>query len=464
MTIPEFVHLLRNRWVTICVTIAVAVMGAATVTLLTTPLYEASTRLFVSTASGTSVTELYEADSFYKERITSYTELLMGETLAQRTIAKLGIKMSATELQEHVKASAKANTVVIDLAVLDESPARARDIADALSDEFVAMVREVETPESGAAPDARVVVEQRASLPEDPVSPKTAQNLLIGLAVGVFLGLGLGFLRERLDTTVKDRQTLEDFAGVGLVGSIPLDKERRKKPAIAFDSDNSAIAEAFRKLRTNLQFPAVDHPPRVIVITSSVQDEGKSTTALNVALALAEVGHNVVLVDGDLRRPRLDKYLDLVGTVGFSTVLAGRASLDDVLHETRFSKLTVLTSGALPPNPSELLLGSSAAQKTLGELRARFDYVVVDSSPLLEVTDAAILSAYADGVLITARWGQTEREQLAQAVRNLKDIGAPLLGAILTMTPAQNCVQLRQQLLRRTQDNIGLRRGDGSDS
>ena len=246
----------------------------------------------------------------------------MGETLAQRTIDKLGLDMSAEALRKNVKASAKPDTVLINVTVLDESPVRARDIANTLSDEFVVMVRELETPADGARPDARVVVEQRASIPDHPVVPKTARNIAIGLALGVALGIGLAVLRDLLDNTVKDRQTLEEITGVGLVGSIPLDKERRNEPAISFDSDNSAIAEAFRKLRTNLQFLAVDNPPRVIVVTSSMPNEGKSTTAINIALALAEAEHNVVLVDGDMRRPRLDKYLDLVGSVGFSTVLS----------------------------------------------------------------------------------------------------------------------------------------------
>jgi receptor protein-tyrosine kinase len=436
LTVREFLHMLRTRWLIICVTIAVAVLGAGAITLLTTPLYEASTRLFVSTTAGGSVDAIYQGNRFSQERVVSYTELLMGQNLAQRTIAKLGLDMSAKELQKHVKATAKADTVLIDVTVDDTSPVRARDIVDALSDEFVVMVRELETPEDGTVPDARVVVEQRASIPEQPVSPKTTRILLVGLAVGLLLGIVLAFVRDRLDNTVKNREVLEDVTGVGLVGSIPMDKDRRKEPAISFDSDNSAIAEAFRKLRTNLQFLAVDNPPRVIVVTSSVPNEGKSTTAINIALALAEGDHNVALVDGDLRRPRLDKYLNLIGRVGFSTVLAGRASLDEVLQKTRFPKLTVLTSGAIPPNPSELL-GSVAAQKVLAELRSRFDYVIVDASPLLAVTDAAILAADADGVLLLARFGQTKREQLAQAARNLRDVGASLLGAIFAMTPTR---------------------------
>jgi receptor protein-tyrosine kinase len=239
-----------------------------------------------------------------------------------------------------------------------------------------------------------------------------------------------------LDNTVKDRQTLEEITEVGVVGSIPFDKERREHAAISFASINSGIAEAFRKLRTNLQFLAVDNPPRVIVVTSSLPNEGKSTTAINIALALAEAEHSVVLVDGDMRRPMVSKFLGLAGAAGFSTVLSGGASLSEVLQKTNFPGLTVLTSGAIPPNPSELL-GSLSAKKVLGELREKFDYVIVDSSPLLAVTDAAILAANSDGALIMARFGQTTRDQLAHAVRNLKDVDAPLLGAVLTLTPGR---------------------------
>jgi len=380
--------------------------------------------------------EMYQGNRLSQERVLSYSELLMGATLAQRTIDKLGLELSPDELQQKVTASAKADTVLIDVKVVDESPVRARDIANTLSDEFVVMARELETPEDGSRPDARVVVEQRAALPDRPVIPNRPRNIAVGLALGLLLGIGLAVVRDSLDNTVKNPQTVEDITGVGLAGSIPIDKERRKEPAIAFDRDSSSIAEAFRKLRTNLQFLAVDSPPRAIVITSSTPNEGKSTTAINLALALAEAEHNVVLVDGDMRRPMLHKYLDLVGPVGFSTVLSGRLSLSDALQATSFPRLTVLTAGAVPPNPSELL-GSLAAKKLLNELLTRFDYVIVDSSPLLAVTDAAILAASADGVLIMARFGQTKREQLSHAVGSLEAVGASILGAVFTMTPSR---------------------------
>ncbi|WP_431235209.1 polysaccharide biosynthesis tyrosine autokinase [Mycolicibacterium psychrotolerans] len=436
MNLQDFTKLLRTRWITIVVTMLVSVLAAVAYSLLTTPLYQASTRLYVSTSAGSSAADLYQGNRLSQERVLSYTQLITGETLAQRTIDKLGVDMTASALQERVKASAKLDTVLIDVSVLDESPVRARDIANALSDEFVVMVRELETPKPGAAPDARVIVEQRASVPTKPVIPKTARNLAIGLGLGLLIGIGLAVLRDMLDNTVKSRETLEEITGVGIVGAIPLDKARRNQPVIPFDSETSAIAEAFRKLRTNLQFLSVDNPPRVIIVTSSVPNEGKSTTAINLALALAEAEHNVVLVDGDMRRPSLDRYLHLVGQVGFSTVLSGGASLSEVLQQTQYPHLTVLTSGAIPPNPSELL-GSMAAKSVLTELRQKFDYVIVDSAPLLAVTDGALLAANADGALIMTRFGQTKRDQVVHAARNLADVGASLLGAVLTLMPTR---------------------------
>lgn len=434
LNLRDFLKLLRARWVTVCVTTVIGVLGAVAVTLLTTPLYQATTRLFVSTTSGSTLSESYQGNRFSQERVASYAELITGETLAQRTIDKLGLDVTADRLRERVRAESTIDTVLINVEVLDESPVRARDIAQTLSDEFVAMVRELETPADGSNPNSRVVVEQRASVPTDPVIPKTARNLVFGLGLGIALGIGLAVARDLVDNTVKDRDSIEQITNVGLVGNIPLDKERRRQPAIAFEHDNSAIAEAFRKLRTNLQFLAVDNPPRVIVVTSSMPSEGKSTTAINVALALAEADHDVLLVDGDMRRPTINKYLDLIGPVGFSTVLSGTATLDEALQRTRFPGLTVLTSGAIPPNPSELL-GSMAAKKLLAELRDRFDYIIVDSTPLLAVTDAAILAAGSDGVLLISRFRHTKRDHLAHAVESLRSVGAPLLGAVFTLVP-----------------------------
>ena len=435
MSFQEIVKLLRSRWVTVLLTTLIAISGSTAYTLLQTPLYEATTRLFVSTNSDMSVGDLYQGSRYSQERVVSYTELLTGQTLANRTIDRLNLNVTADDLRDRVKATSKPNTVLITVSILDQSPVLARDIANAMSDEFVLMARELETPTKGARPEARVVVEQRASIPQEPVVPQKIRNLALGIFIGGLLGVGLAVLRDQLDNTVKNQETLQEITGTSVVGYVPLDRKFAGTHALSFDNDNSATTEAFRKLRTNLQFLAVDDPPRLIVISSSIPGEGKSTTAVNLALALAEAGNRVVLIDGDLRRPRLATYLDMVGSVGFSTALSGAAPLKEVLQETKFPRLTLLAAGVVPPNPSELL-GSLAAKKTLRELREEFDYAIVDSAPLLAVTDGAILAAEADGALVVVRAGETKREQVEHAIRSLTDVGATVLGAILNMMPS----------------------------
>lgn len=436
MSLREFLKLLRNRWITITGFTVVMILGAVVYTLLQTPMYKASTRLYVSTMSAASASEMYQGNRLSQDRVLSYTQLLMGETLAQRTIDRLDLSMNAGDLKERVTAKSKPGTILIDVSVLDESPVRARDIANALSEEFVVMVRELETPSQGEKPEARVVVEQRASVPKYPVVPQKARNLAAGAVLGIVLGVGMGFVRDLLDNTVKTPEELEELTGSGVVGYVPFDKTIQIGPTRSFDNTNSTTAEAFRKIRTNLQFLAVDHPPRLIVVTSSSPNEGKSTTALNIALVLAEAENNVVLVDADLRRPSLAKRLDMVGSVGLSNALSGATELAATLQESKFPRLTLLAAGPTPPNPSELL-GSLTAQKVLAELRSQFDYVIIDSPPLLAVTDGAILAAHADGALFTVRAGTTKREHLEHAVGLLNQVGATLLGTILNMIPTR---------------------------
>ncbi len=436
MSIPDFLKILRGRWITILLVALVTFLGSVAYTFTQTPMYQASTRLFVSNTNGDSAVDLYNGNRYSQDRVLSYTQLIMGETLAQRTIDRLGLGMSAAALKARVSAKSKPNTVLIDVSVLDTSPVRARNIANTLSDEFVSMAKELETPSNGAPPDARVVVEQRATVPSAPVVPKKKRNLALGALLGILRGVGLAVLRETLDNTVKTQTDVTEVAGVSVVGDIPFDKNIHENPAISFDTDNSGIAEAFRKLRTNLQFLEVDNPPRTLLITSTSPAEGKTTTAINIALALAEAEHSVALVDGDLRRPRIAKYLNLVNSVGVSSVLSGAAKLEDALQETRFPRLSILAAGPTPPNPSELL-GTLAAEKMLAELRNSFDYVVIDSSPILAVTDGAILAAKADGALIVARARKTTREHLGNGTNILKDVGATLLGAVLTMAPVR---------------------------
>ncbi|MDF2825627.1 MAG: capsular exopolysaccharide biosynthesis protein [Mycobacterium sp.] len=433
VTVHDFVQISRTRWKIIGATIVIAVLGALAYALLVTPQYLASTRLFVSTTTDGTNSQTYDGGLFAERRVLSYTELLMGELLAQRTIDKLGLDMSAADLQENVEASVPADTVLIDVAVTDPSPNRARDIANTLADEFVVMAAGLETPELGAQPNARVIIQQRAEIPDSPENPPAPRTLAIAAVLGALIGVVLALLRDRIDDSVRTPQAVEKATGVGLLADIPLDSARRNNLLIPFDSDRSPTADAFRELRINLRFLEVADGPRVLLVASCLPGDGRTTTAVNLALALAEAGHTVVLVDGDLRRPRVADSLELPGEVGLSTVLAGDAELPAALLQTRFPRLTALSAGEPPANPSELL-ESQAAKDVLLELGAQFDYVIVDT-PSLAVTDATVLAASTQGVLLVARSGTSRRKQLAAAVASLNRAGAPLLGAVLTMSP-----------------------------
>lgn len=429
-----FLRVMQRRWVTLLLTTAMVVLGALLLAWRTAPQYEASTTLFVSSRAGQNTSDVYEGGLFSAQRVQSYAELIKDDTLALRTIGKLGLPMSVGDWKEQVTPGAKPGTVLIDVRVRDTSPVRARDIANTLSDEFVVMVGELETPRPGDVPEARVIVAKRASLPTQPVVRQPTRNIAMGLALGLILGTAVAFLRDRLDNTVKTTEDMEDITGSALFATIPFDKQLSKAPCISFAGNRSPTAEAFRTLRANLQFLKVDDPPRVLLVTCCQTGDGKSTTAVNLALVLAQAGKNVVLIDGDMRHPDLHNLLGLDDSVGFSNVLSGQVALQDAFQQTDFAGLWVLASGSLPPNPGEIL-SSSAAEILLAELRTHFDYVIVDSSPLLEFADAAILADDSDGVLLVARADVTRRDRLAQAVQRLESIGSPVIGAVLIVPP-----------------------------
>lgn len=419
MTVHDFAQVLRTRWKSICAITAIVILGAFAYTFIITPQYESTTRLFVATTSDGTNSQTYDGGLFAERRVLSYTELLTGEVLAQRTIDKLGLDMSASDLQEEVEAEVPADTVLIDVTVLDSSATRARDIANTMADEFVVMAAELETPELGAAPNARVIVQQRAEISSTPVNAKTARTLALAAVMGLLLGVVVAFLRDRFDNSVRSPAGLEKATGVGLLAAIPATK------------DADTLADAYRELRINLRFLQVADGPRVLVVTGADGSDGHTSVAVNLAQALAGAGHRTVLVDADLRHPAVTSSLRLPGSTGLSTVLAGEATLRDALQES--SGLEVLPAGATAANPTDLI-ESTAAADLLEELSAQFDYVVV-ASPSLPAADAALLASRSQGVLLVARYGRTTTKQLTEAVYRLERAGAPLLGTVLTMMP-----------------------------
>jgi capsular exopolysaccharide synthesis family protein len=256
------------------------------------------------------------------------------------------------------------------------------------------------------------------------------------VAVGLIVGVGAAALRDSLDTTIRSPELLAEVASAPTLSVIPFDGEAATSPLITEGSAQSSRAEAMRQLRTNLQFVEVDRPLRSLVVSSAVPGEGKSTTVCNLGIAFAEAGKRVVIVDADLRRPTIAEYLGLEGAVGLTNVLAGQASVRDVIQPWGNNSLWVLPSGYIPPNPSELL-GSDNMADLLAALSDSFDMIIIDTPPLLPVTDAAVMAAIADGCLLVSRHGKTTTTQVATAFSALAAVGAKLHGCVLSMSPAR---------------------------
>jgi succinoglycan biosynthesis transport protein ExoP len=436
--IRDYALVLRKRWrlIVLCTLLAAAASLAAT--LAATPKYQASAQLFVSTSGGmeAAVGNLQQGSQFAQQRVKSYADIIDNPDVVEPVVRELGLDVSPRLLAESIEASAPLDTVLINIDVTNEDPRQAQQVANAVATRFTEVASELETPEGGQSSPVKVSVVRTADLPTDPVSPRPKLNLALGLLVGLAVGIGAAVLRETLDTSIKGASDVQEQLDLPTLGLIAYDPEAGKRPLIVHADPHSTRAEAFRQLRTNLQFVDVDRKPRSIVVTSSVPQEGKSTTTCNLAIALTQAGLRVILVEADLRRPRLAEYLGMEGAVGLTDALVGRADLDDVLQSWGDGKLQVLASGPTPPNPSELL-GSHQMGELLRDLESRCDLVLLDAPPLLPVTDAAVLTAQASGAMVVIRSGHTTREQASRAVEILRAVDAHLYGVVLNMVPTK---------------------------
>ena len=433
MELRDYLHIARRRWRLILGSLIAVVGLAAVYTAQATPQYASTGRVFISTTPSNS-SDAYQGGLFSEQRVTSYVDVIGGLELSQRVIDELDLSMSAETLAQKVQAEVVPESVVIKITATDASPARARQITRAVVGQLQDVVAELETPPGRNVPLLKATVVDSPRLPDSPVSPQPLRNLGLGLVLGLLLGFGLAVLREILDTTVKRVQDVPALGEAPVLSALAFDPDVHERPLITALPSHAPRAEAFRVLRTNLSFIDVDQTSKAFVITSSVPNEGKSTTAINAAIAMASAGQRVLLVDGDLRRPQVANLLGLEPAVGLTTVLVGRADFADAVQSHADSGLDVLTAGTLPPNPAEMLQ-SRAMAEFLTAARGQYDVVLLDTPPLLPVTDAALLAAQTDGAVLIVHHSKTTKEQVAGAVDRLESVGSAPLGVIFNMVP-----------------------------
>jgi capsular exopolysaccharide synthesis family protein len=436
LDLRDAVTAVRTRWWMPVAGLLVGALLALAMALTSVPQYTARTQLFVSTTDSTSAMDALQGSQFSQARVSSYAQLLMGEVVARRVIDDLDLDLTPSELASEVSATPVLDTVLIDVTVTDPAPERAQAIAAEIGRRFPSQVAELERPGSPSESPVAVTVTTPPELPVEPSAPLTRRNVLLGLLVGLVAGTALAIATAAFDRSVRDPEEAGTLSQAPVLGVIVRD-ERFDREHVLDPGSSSGAGEGYRQLRSNLQFLSVDNPPKVIMVTSAIPGQGKSTAAANLAVSLAQAGRQVTVIEADMRKPMLTRYLGLVEGAGLTNVLTRSADLADVLQPWGADGLSLIAAGPLPPNPGELL-GSAHMQLLLSELREKNDFVLIDTPPFLPVADATGLAVMVDGVLLCARYGKTTRDQLKQVRAMLDQVGARTLGIMLNAVPPRS--------------------------
>jgi receptor protein-tyrosine kinase len=421
----------KRRWFALA-GFVIVVAAAVGYTMSQTPVYKATASLFVGqrqvalqdVGQGLALADLSS------RLVKSYAEVMTSRQIAERAVSDSSLGISPGEIQDGLSVQPVVDTLVLNLTYRSTDPAMAERVANAVAAAFVHQIREIDASQTGKGGQAAVNVSiiDPAVMPGAPVSPIPKRNVALGVLLGLMLGVGLALGRDYLDVSVKNREDAERL-GFPVVGQIP--KLNTGGAEVYVERDAQDIGgEAFRKLRTNIGFLGVEHPIRVLLVTSPVASEGKTTCALNLAVAYADAGFRTLLLEADLRRPSLHRVFGLSGTDGLTTVIIGETLPNHAIRNGEVPNLQCMIAGAIPPNPVELL-ESEQMGELLQRLRTHFDMVVVDSPPIIPVADSVALAARCDGVVVVARAGSTHRDRLVEAVRQVERSGGRFLGILI---------------------------------
>jgi succinoglycan biosynthesis transport protein ExoP len=432
----------RRKWIVLAVTV-LAFAAAAAFTALQAPKYEARTTIVVGQGGG--IVQPQNANAIQPFSATMQ-ELLKSSIVARTVIGSLHLALTPEQLLRKVSVSFNPESAALQVGVVDTSPARAEAIARKIGGAFSRIVAlrlgkgQPAAPGVPATPGLTAVVWDPAHLVPGKVSPKPVENLVIAVVLGLVLGLLAAFVRDYLDRSLRTVEEIEEAFAVPVIGQIATIRSDREGARVFWD-ENGDFAESFRVLRANLQYLAVGRPLRTILVTSLAAGQGKTTVCANLSKALAHAGASVALLETDLRRPQLGNAFGVPAqSAGLTNVLVGRTSLLDAQRVVLPSLqsggaddhyVSLLPSGPLPPNPSELL-ASPAMREVVGQLGSRFDFVVLDSPPILLVSDAVELAQMVDGIILVIRSDQATKDEARDLTGLVHRLGLKLVGVVLT--------------------------------
>ena len=440
MSIVEYWYALRKRWLAILILAILGAVGGLVMAQLTPDLYRSTGRVLIASDRGDTTSELTQGATFVQATIPSYVVLATSDMVLDPVIAKLDLETTPRQLASLVTASTPLGTSVIDIAVTHGNPERAQQIAGAVVDSLSAAIPQVSPHSEEGRPSVTARTIQPASLPRFAIAPNTRLYIALGALAGLGLGVVYALGRRLFGDHISGPRDVAQLSDVPVLGQIIESKRNATLAQLVLEDPLSPEAESVRALAANLNFLRVDGGLRSLVITSSDQGEGKSTIALALALIVAESGKRVLLVDADLRRPSIAQATMLEEAVGLTGVLLGEIELADACEQWGVPGLTVLTSGPVPPNPSQLI-SSDAMKKLIDTSEGEYDLVILDTGPVLSVADAIWLSHASGGALMVARWGKTSRHHFARSLHDLERADSKVLGIVLTRKPRRGAAR-----------------------
>lgn len=454
-----------------------------------TPYYQSSTTVLVNEAPATKAAD-YTSVLLSEQLTSTYSLMMTSEPVLSQVAMEIGLTDPLDEIKKWVTVTPVRDTQLIQVSVETTNPDLSAKIANSIASIFAIQIKDIQTQRFSQSKttleaqladiekqisnysiqaenavttdqkerlDSKVtqyreiysnlllsyeqvrlseaqavssVVQVEAATPNlTPVKPKVMQNTLLAAVVGFLLAAGVIVIREALDDTIKTPDDITKKFNLPILGVINHHDPEVDAP-YTITNPRSPTAEAYRKLRTNVSFTSVDHPLRTIMITSPEPGEGKSTTIANLGVVLAQNGKRVIIADCDLRHPRAHTYFGMANRQGMTTLLSQNTPILNKTHQTQVENLAVITTGSLPPNPSELM-GSLRMQSILHAMGQYADIILVDTPPVLAVTDATALAPSLDGVLLVIRPGKTRASALAQAIEQLRQVNARILGVVL---------------------------------
>ena len=421
---------LKKFWLAI---VAITVLGGVAgvgLSSTVTPVYESTATLYFSLSQGSSASDLNQGSTYTQNQMLSFAQLATSSRVLQPVIDELELDSTPRTLARAVEVTIPLNTVILEIKASSEWAESAAEIANGVAGSLTEVVREISpTGVEGAASISATLVDEAVE-PSVQALPNKPRDALLGAAIGFLLGVLAAFLWTLLDTRLPNETVLSQVVPAPVLGSISRVRGNGERGLYVAREPLGHTSEEFRRIRAALSYSSVTESVQKLLVTSVSPGEGKSMFASNLGLTLAGLQHKVLIIDADLRRPRVAEYFGLEGAVGLTTVLVGDVSFESAKMSRPGVSLDILPPGSIPPNPSEILT-SDAMKRLLKEASERYDFVIIDSPPVLSVADANLLAPFVDGAIVVVDASKTRRTQLVQTASSLESAGGRIIGLVL---------------------------------